>query len=70
LTGKVPFDGTSSVQIIDGHVARAPTLPVEEPSTASEADVRFVSGQDIGEHSLKNVMKPIRIYRLCGERGG
>ena len=26
--------------------------------------------EDIGEHSLKNVMKPIRIYRLCAERSG
>jgi adenylate cyclase len=24
--------------------------------------------EDIGEHSLKNVMQPIRIYRLCGQR--
>ena len=24
--------------------------------------------EDIGEHSLKNVMRPIRIYRLCAER--
>jgi hypothetical protein len=26
--------------------------------------------EDIGEHSLKNVMKFIRIYRLVGERSG
>jgi adenylate cyclase len=28
-------------------------------------DFRF---EDMGEHSLKNVTRPIRIYRLCGER--
>jgi class 3 adenylate cyclase len=26
--------------------------------------------EDIGEHSLKNVMKPVRIYRLVGEQIG
>jgi class 3 adenylate cyclase len=25
------------------------------------------SFEDFGEHSLKNVTKPIRIYRLCSE---
>jgi adenylate cyclase len=25
--------------------------------------------EDMGEHSLKNVMRPVGIYRLVGERG-
>ena len=29
LTGTVPFDGPDPVQIIDGHVARQPTVPAE-----------------------------------------
>ena len=29
LTGKLPFDGDDPMQIIDGHVAKQPTLPAE-----------------------------------------
>jgi predicted ATPase/class 3 adenylate cyclase len=29
LTGKVPFDGPAPLEIIDGHVARQPTVPLE-----------------------------------------
>jgi class 3 adenylate cyclase len=45
-------------------LARDGSILMSEESVARVSnDFRF---EDMGEHSLKNVTKPIRIYRLCG----